>query len=377
MSAHAIQPGDERLTRPLLWSAMFHFALFGSLIVSTVLNHTGEGWGGAGGGGAMTVGLVGSVSGVPLPRPEVVTPNRVVDTTQGLYKAEPKPKEANTDGGKGSRIQQGEAAALRDAAFPRSRRQYAAAAKRRAVRPGRRAFGSLLTILDGGRCAGGAAIQRAERRGRRRFPGAIPDVCGRGAQPDQQQLAAIDCGPVGALRAAGGFHVSDFARRQHREHPEIAIERQRLGGQFGAAGDSKLEPAHATAVGIFGIERIGGVLFRFSALSEETFRRRALERLECRGKFERHDSRRSRRFAREARGWQLLLGALLAAALAFVRAAACGAGLVQDREPDWAYRKRASDLRTGRRAIRIRRRWPRSSRTSFARTWNTAASWTW
>jgi len=97
MSAHAIQTGDERLTRPLLWSAMFHFVLFGSLIVSVFINHTGEGWGGAGGGGAVSVGLVGSISGVPLPRPEVVTPNRVVDTTQGLYKAEPKPKEANTD----------------------------------------------------------------------------------------------------------------------------------------------------------------------------------------------------------------------------------------------------------------------------------------
>jgi protein TonB len=93
MSARALQPGEERLTRPLVLSAAFHFALFGSLIVSTLFNHTGEGWGSAGGGGAVTVGRVGSVSGVPLPRPEVVTPNQVVDTTKGLYKAEPKPKE--------------------------------------------------------------------------------------------------------------------------------------------------------------------------------------------------------------------------------------------------------------------------------------------
>jgi periplasmic protein TonB len=96
MPAHAIQPGEERLARPLVLSAAFHFALFGSLIISTFFNNSGAGWGSAGGGGAVTVGLVGSISGVPLPRPEVVTQNRVVDTSQGLYKAEPKPKEADT-----------------------------------------------------------------------------------------------------------------------------------------------------------------------------------------------------------------------------------------------------------------------------------------
>ncbi len=39
----------------------------------------------------MTVGLVGNLAGVPLPRPEAITPSRVVDETKGLYKAEPKP----------------------------------------------------------------------------------------------------------------------------------------------------------------------------------------------------------------------------------------------------------------------------------------------
>jgi len=96
MSAHALQPGEERLTRPLVLSAAFHLALFGSLIVATFFNHSGAGWGSEGGGGAVTVGLVGSISGVPLPRPKVVTENRVVDTSQGLYKAEPKPKEPDT-----------------------------------------------------------------------------------------------------------------------------------------------------------------------------------------------------------------------------------------------------------------------------------------
>jgi protein TonB len=39
----------------------------------------------------VTVGLVGNVPAIPLPRPEVESPNRVVDNTKGLYKAEPKP----------------------------------------------------------------------------------------------------------------------------------------------------------------------------------------------------------------------------------------------------------------------------------------------
>jgi protein TonB len=49
-------------------------------------------WGGPGGGGAVSVKLVGGLTGVPLPRPESVTTNRVVDESKGLYKSEPKPK---------------------------------------------------------------------------------------------------------------------------------------------------------------------------------------------------------------------------------------------------------------------------------------------
>lgn len=45
----------------------------------------------------MTVGLVGSLPGVPLPRPEVVTANRVVDESKGLYKTEPKPVAPDND----------------------------------------------------------------------------------------------------------------------------------------------------------------------------------------------------------------------------------------------------------------------------------------
>src|SRR5437870_11074250 len=80
---------------PLVFSLAFHSLLFGSLIVSTLLSHRGETWGGPG-GGAMTVGLVGHLPGVPLPRPEAITPSPVVDETKGLYTAEPKPKPIET-----------------------------------------------------------------------------------------------------------------------------------------------------------------------------------------------------------------------------------------------------------------------------------------
>lgn len=83
------QPG---LKGPLFWSLALHSVLFGSLAVSTIMSHRGELWGGPGGGGAVSVKLVGGLAGVPLPRPETVTTNRVVDETKGLYKSEPQPK---------------------------------------------------------------------------------------------------------------------------------------------------------------------------------------------------------------------------------------------------------------------------------------------
>jgi len=92
MSADTIQPHEQSLKAPLVWSIMFHSVLFGSLAVSTQFAHRGDLWGGPGGGGAIAVKLVGSMQGVPLPTPEVVTENRVVDETKGLYKSEPVPK---------------------------------------------------------------------------------------------------------------------------------------------------------------------------------------------------------------------------------------------------------------------------------------------
>lgn len=85
-------PGADDLKKPFVWSLGFHALLFSSLVASTLLSHRGELWGGAGGDNSVSVGLVASVPGVTLPRPEAVTTSRVVDETKGLYKSEPQPK---------------------------------------------------------------------------------------------------------------------------------------------------------------------------------------------------------------------------------------------------------------------------------------------
>ena len=80
------------LRGPLKYSAFFHLFLLAALAVSTVLSQRGENWGGAGGEGSINVNLVGNIPAIPLPKPDVVTANRVVDETKGLYKSEPPPK---------------------------------------------------------------------------------------------------------------------------------------------------------------------------------------------------------------------------------------------------------------------------------------------
>jgi len=85
-------PGADSLKKPLIWSAVFHAILFGSLTVSTIYSHRGEMWGSAGGDGSVSVGLVAKLPGIMLPRPDAVTTSQTVDTTKGLYKSEPQPK---------------------------------------------------------------------------------------------------------------------------------------------------------------------------------------------------------------------------------------------------------------------------------------------
>jgi protein TonB len=89
MSYSPPHPGAVSLKKFFFWSLLFHGLLFGSLTLSTIFSHQGDMWGSAGGDGSVSVGLVAKVPGVTLPRPDVVTQSQVVDTSKGLYKAEP------------------------------------------------------------------------------------------------------------------------------------------------------------------------------------------------------------------------------------------------------------------------------------------------
>jgi protein TonB len=91
MEIAAQYPADPSLKGKLAWSVVFHAALAGGLIASAMVSNHGANWGGVG-GGSVTVGIVGSMPGIPLPKPPAVTESRVVDETKGLYKTEPKPK---------------------------------------------------------------------------------------------------------------------------------------------------------------------------------------------------------------------------------------------------------------------------------------------
>jgi len=80
---------DHTLKRFLTYSVFLHCALGVAVVLSVYFSRPGENWGGP--GGSVSVGLVGKVPAIPLPTPEVETPNRVVDNTKGLFKAKPEP----------------------------------------------------------------------------------------------------------------------------------------------------------------------------------------------------------------------------------------------------------------------------------------------
>lgn len=84
---------EPALGGPLAVSFGLHAALSALLLLSAFYAARGNAWSGGGGGGAVSIGMVASLPGVPLPRPAVVTTSRVADPTKGLYKAEPKPKQ--------------------------------------------------------------------------------------------------------------------------------------------------------------------------------------------------------------------------------------------------------------------------------------------
>jgi periplasmic protein TonB len=86
----ATRPGQT--LKPFVYRSVgLHLAILAycAIAVWWAYIHHGENWGGP--GGSISVGIVGSVPAIPLPRPEVVTPNRVVDNSKGLFKSEPHP----------------------------------------------------------------------------------------------------------------------------------------------------------------------------------------------------------------------------------------------------------------------------------------------
>ena len=78
------------LKRFLVASAGLHALLFAWTAFTILSKPSVNVWSGSGGEVA-PIGLVRGVPGVPLPRPEMAT-SQAVDTTKGLYKAEPAPK---------------------------------------------------------------------------------------------------------------------------------------------------------------------------------------------------------------------------------------------------------------------------------------------
>jgi TonB family protein len=95
MASVAAVRRNDTLKPFVKYSVILHCALGVAVVLSAYFSRPGENWGSP--GGSVTVGLVGNVPAIPLPRPEVESPNRVVDNTKGLYKAEPKPPDLAKD----------------------------------------------------------------------------------------------------------------------------------------------------------------------------------------------------------------------------------------------------------------------------------------
>ena len=86
----AARPRVDSLRTPLIVASALHAGALTFILIGSIFTHQGDSWGGP--GGAVTVGVVGNLPAIPLPTPDVQTPNRVVDNTKGLYQSEPKAK---------------------------------------------------------------------------------------------------------------------------------------------------------------------------------------------------------------------------------------------------------------------------------------------
>src|ERR1700688_2074668 len=93
--------------RALGWSAGFHIALTGLILLYTAVftGSRGEGWGAGGGGSAIGVSVVSSI---PLPATAAQKENVLANEYKGVTKSQPKPEEKEPDAieiqGKNSKI---------------------------------------------------------------------------------------------------------------------------------------------------------------------------------------------------------------------------------------------------------------------------------
>lgn len=96
--SHAATSDDVNFKKYLSYSVVLHVALSALLLAGVWLQHTGENWGGIGGGDTgVKVNLVSS-AGIPMPPTINPTDSEAVDITKGLYKEEPpKPPEPKVD----------------------------------------------------------------------------------------------------------------------------------------------------------------------------------------------------------------------------------------------------------------------------------------
>jgi TonB family protein len=85
---------QDTLRGTLLLSVFLHVALLALLVTYTMLGfHLGAGGQEWGMQGAVRMGAVSSLPGIPLPAPLVTTRSQVATQNTGLYKTEPQPKE--------------------------------------------------------------------------------------------------------------------------------------------------------------------------------------------------------------------------------------------------------------------------------------------
>lgn len=89
MTALAAIRTDDALKRFLYISIIVHSTFVALAVISAIFSAREGNWGGP--GGSITVGIVGNVPAIPLPQPDAVSPNRVVDESKGLFKSEPAP----------------------------------------------------------------------------------------------------------------------------------------------------------------------------------------------------------------------------------------------------------------------------------------------